>query len=193
MDSQRLKLSNSPVFYRNLFKVWSLFKKNRESNGASLFWLLQEPLVCGSRLDLSREISFFIPERTLCNAKLTAIDHLYQIAGSAFKNVTAIAEHLGLKSCRIVAKALGKWRLALTEEETELLDQYSKRLINPDCKDPFPKLGISPILGEYNSMFLVCKEVMIVGSNVSVGKELYKVCVKAFNKKFLDNKCDTPW
>jgi len=34
---------------------------------------------------------------------------------------------------------------------------------------------------------------MIVGSNVVLGKELYKVCVKAFNKKFLDNKCDTPW
>lgn len=38
LDSQRLKLSNSPVFYRNLFKVWSLFKKNRESNGASLYF-----------------------------------------------------------------------------------------------------------------------------------------------------------
>lgn len=42
-------------------------------------------------------------------------------------------------------------------------------------------------------MFLHCKEIMIVGSNVVLGKELYKVCVKAFNKKFLDNKCDTPW
>lgn len=46
-----------------------------------------------------------------------------------------IGVRLGLKSYRIMAKALEKWRPALTEEEIELLDKYSKGSINLICKD----------------------------------------------------------
>ncbi len=117
LDPQRLKLCDSPVFYRNLFKVWSLFRINRGNNGISLFWFLQEPLVCGSRLDLSHDTSFAIPERTLRIAGVTTVDQLYKIAGPDFKNVTAIAGHLRFRSCRVVQKALEIWSSALTGEE----------------------------------------------------------------------------
>jgi len=51
----KIKTVKFSSVYRNLFKVWSLFKKSRGSNVASL-------LVCGSRLDIL-EFSFAIPER----------------------------------------------------------------------------------------------------------------------------------
>ncbi len=121
-----------------MFKVWSLFRINRGNYGLSLFWLLQEPLVCGLRLDLTHETSFAIPERTLRIAEVTTVGQLYQIAGPDLKNVTATAEHLRLRSCRIVQKALEILSLALTGEQQELLDQYSKGSINFNCKDPFP-------------------------------------------------------
>lgn len=137
LDPQRLKLCDCPVFYRNLFQVWSLFSTTKESSALSLFWLLQEPLVLGSRLDLSHGMSFAISESSLRNVKVTTIGQLLEIAGPGFNNVTATAERLGLKSCRIVAKALEYWRLALTEEEKVLLAQCSQGFANPDYKDPF--------------------------------------------------------
>ncbi len=48
MDPTNLDLSELPVFYRNLFKVWSLFHVQKTKNSFSLHWLLQEPLIFGA-------------------------------------------------------------------------------------------------------------------------------------------------
>jgi len=119
--------------------------------------------------------------------------HLHQITGPAFKNVTAIAEHLCVKSHQIVTRAVEKWRSALTGEKTELLDLYSKGSIHPECKDSFTVLRLSPSLGECSGVLLECEELIVVGPNSALGKDMYKCCVKTFNKTFLNNKCDTPW
>ncbi len=73
------------------------------------------------------------------------------------------------------------------------MDQFSKGSIHLNCIDPFPNLSICPIMGECNGMLLDCDELIIVGSEITPGKCLYKNCVKAFNKTFLNNKSDTPW
>ncbi len=73
------------------------------------------------------------------------------------------------------------------------MDQFSKGSIHFNCNDPFPNLSICPIMGECNGMLLDCDELIIVGSEITPGKCLYKNCVKAFNKTFLNNKSDTPW
>lgn len=40
-----------PVFYKGLFKAWTLFCWKRLEPASSLFWLLEEPLLFGARLD----------------------------------------------------------------------------------------------------------------------------------------------
>ncbi len=53
LDPTKLNISGLSVFYRNLFKVWSLFVFKQTEDPQSLYWLLEEPLVRGARLDLS--------------------------------------------------------------------------------------------------------------------------------------------
>ncbi len=57
LDPQKLKLSKFPVFYLNLFKARALFKISKERTVNSLYWLLHEPVIFGSCLALSSELS----------------------------------------------------------------------------------------------------------------------------------------
>ncbi len=53
MNPKKMSVFKLPIYYCNLFKVWSLFKVLRCGNTDSLFWTLQEPLIFGSRFDVS--------------------------------------------------------------------------------------------------------------------------------------------
>lgn len=57
MDSKNFCLNGLPSFYRGLFKVWRcfFFVYRLEKKTCSLFWLLEEPLVKGARLDIRDE------------------------------------------------------------------------------------------------------------------------------------------
>ncbi|KAK3527932.1 hypothetical protein QTP86_012209 [Hemibagrus guttatus] len=52
MDTKMLDISGLPMFYRGLFKIWNVFKKQNKGC-RSVHWLLEEPLVYGGRLDIS--------------------------------------------------------------------------------------------------------------------------------------------
>lgn len=58
MDPLKLDTSTLTIFYKNIFKGWSLFVVQQPENSHSLHWLLEEPLIYGSRLDLT-DSSFF--------------------------------------------------------------------------------------------------------------------------------------
>lgn len=193
MDPQKLKLSKFPVLYRNLFKVWALFEVQKKRTVNSLFWLLQEPLISGSHLDLSKELGYSVIEENLLNSGISTIGHVQRIAGTDFKDVQSMTEQLGVRSTRLVARILDKWRSALSESELKLLTDYSLGSINPDCSDPFPKLYLTPCMGDCESTFLEIKELIVIGILCASGKECYKICVKVFNKKVLDKRIDTPW
>ncbi|KAI3376754.1 hypothetical protein L3Q82_000356 [Scortum barcoo] len=53
MDCRSLDTSSLPAFYRSVFSVWILLRKQRREQANSLYWLLQEPVVelAGPRLD----------------------------------------------------------------------------------------------------------------------------------------------
>lgn len=53
VDTLKLDTRRIPIFYRNLLKVWSLFKPERTPCVESLFWLLNEPIIHGARFDFS--------------------------------------------------------------------------------------------------------------------------------------------
>ncbi len=51
MDLKTHKLCHLPKFYQGLFTVWGMFKKSRTSSD-SLFWLLKEPVLYGTRFNV---------------------------------------------------------------------------------------------------------------------------------------------
>lgn len=53
MDFAFLDLTGLPSFYKSLFKVWRLFKHQWTESATSIFWLLVEPVIFGSHLDVS--------------------------------------------------------------------------------------------------------------------------------------------
>lgn len=57
-----------------------------------------------------------------------------------FENVDAVTSCLGVKSKRVIAKLLEKWKSALIPEEVKLLGEYTEGLIAPNCNDSFPDL-----------------------------------------------------
>ncbi len=105
------------MFYRNLFKVWSLFVFKQTEDPQSLYWLLEEPLVRGARLDLSANGLFPGLNKALIDNKVVTLGQLLETAGLDLKNDEAIALRLGFRSTRLVAQLLLKWRAALKPTE----------------------------------------------------------------------------
>ncbi len=120
LDPQKLKLSKFPVFYLNLFKACALFKISKERTVNSLYWLLHELLIFGSCLALSSELSYSVTEESLLNSGLLTIEQVLQ-AGANFIDVNSMTEKLGMRSTRLVARALDKWKAVLSEKELKLL------------------------------------------------------------------------
>lgn len=134
MDPQKVKLSKFPVFYQNLFKVWALIEVQNKRTLNSLYWLLQEPLFFGSRLDLSKEMGYSVIEEDLLNSGISTIGHVQHIAGTDFKDLNSMTERLGVRSTQLVARVLDKWRSALSENELKLFTDYSLGSIYADCR-----------------------------------------------------------
>lgn len=152
-----MNLSKLPVFYCNLFKVWTLFITQRLCKTSSLHWLLQEPLIYGSRLDISHDGPLPPLGGILLSSGVTTLGHLSRLAGKGFKNIDLVAGHLGIRSARIVDKVLENWRPALTQEEFKLLEDYAEGLTVPNSSDPYPNLFFSPNLEECKGVFCIPK------------------------------------
>lgn len=176
-----------PVFYQNIFKVWAVFKIPEERTVNSL--LLHEPLMFGSRLASSSELSYFVTEEDLLNSGLLTTGQVLQVAGANIIDVSSVTEKLGMRSTRLVPRALDKWKTALSEKELKLLSDYSLGFINPYCTDSFPDLYLTPIMDNCGGgCFLEVNSLVVMGSDVTSGKVCYEICVKIFNKKALDKK-----
>ena len=193
MDPKHLNLNRFPIFYRNLFKVWTLFKIGRTVNSTSLFWILQEPLIYGSILDLSHEQSFPALTKILCEAKVLTLNDLLNLAGPALQNADPVANQLGIRSSRVIERLLGKWEGLLTEEDKRLLNDFSMGLMSPNDSDVFPNFTLSANLDDCSGVFLQSEPLSFLGCNLASGKALYKLCVLVMNKKNLDKRIDTPW
>lgn len=193
MDPKRLNLKKFPIFYQNLFKVWSLFKIGRTVSSTSLFCFLQEPLINGSILDLSREQSFPALNGVLCEAKVFTLKDLINVAGPLFLNVNSVANQLGVRSTRMIKHLLGKWKGLFTVDENKLLIDFSLGVMSPNDSDAFPNFAVIADLDDSSGVFLKSESISFLGCNPASGKVLYKLCVLVMNKKQLDKRIDTPW
>lgn len=89
-------------FYEGVRESWSLMKVTRSTDGKSLYWLMLEPLMNGSHLNLSCEIVPWF-EQKLKNAKITMKD-LVEVTGWHLSNTVALTRRL----MRVVGQILGK-------------------------------------------------------------------------------------
>ncbi|KAI7804071.1 pol-like protein [Triplophysa rosa] len=194
MDPQKMNTSTLPVFYRNTFKVWSLFDVQRSEDSPSIFWLLEEPLIYGSRLDLMDSASFPGLSRLLLEHNIIILSQLLDIVGLNFKNEAALAQHLGVRSIRVAAQLLTSWKAVLNTTEIALLNDFCTGSCVPNSKDSFPCFYLSVNLEEVSSPFFEnSKSLCVFSFFSSTGKSLYKACVLAFSKKGLNGKTDSPW
>ncbi len=69
---------------------------------------------------------------------------------------------------------------------------FIKVLLNLMKKTPFYNLILSPKMDECEGPFLEKKDVCFDADSFNA-KEVYKSCVKVFNRKVLNNRSDTPW
>ncbi len=102
------------------------------------------------------------------------------------------AAKLGFKSIRLVRQMLMKWRSTLEEEEIKILSEFYRGFIKSNEEDPFYNLILSPKMDECEGPFFEKKDVCFGADSFNV-KEVYKSCVKVFNRKVLNNRSDTPW
>lgn len=69
----------------------------RSTDGKSLQWLLLEPLINGSRLNLSCEIPLWL-EQKMTNAQIIIMKDLVEDARRDLSNIIALTHKLGLRS-----------------------------------------------------------------------------------------------
>ncbi|KAI4903179.1 hypothetical protein NFI96_002750, partial [Prochilodus magdalenae] len=142
MDCKQLHLSGLPPFYRGLFKCWALFKTNRLRPSTSLFWLLEEPLLKGSRLDVVSGVPGLT--QTLCKANMVKLQHLVDTAGPGLGDAQTVASFLGQRSVRQIRTVLDLWAKRLDREDWSLLQDYWSGSAVPNRGDPFPNTGLTP-------------------------------------------------
>ncbi|KAK3538149.1 hypothetical protein QTP70_032484, partial [Hemibagrus guttatus] len=144
MDTKMLDISGLPMFYRGLFKIWNVFKKQNKGC-RSVHWLLEEPLVYGGRLDISG-VTVPALSRTLVSSGIVTLRELVNVAGSDLSRAEDLAARMGLRSRRVVNQLLHRWRSALTSEERVQLMDYQHTETGPAEDESFPRLNIAPDL-----------------------------------------------
>ncbi len=109
-------------------------------------------------------------EENLLNSGLLTIGQVLQVAGANFSDVIATTEKMAMRSFRLVARALDKWKTALSDKEFKLLLDYLLGLVNPDCTDSFPDLYFIPIMDNCEGCFLEVNNLIVKGSAITSGK-----------------------
>ncbi|KAK3506380.1 hypothetical protein QTP70_017252, partial [Hemibagrus guttatus] len=191
MDTKMLDISGLPMFYRGLFKIWNVFKKQNKGC-RTVHWLLEEPLVYGGRLDISG-VTVPALSRTLVPSGIVTLRELVNVAGSDLSRAEDLAARMGLRSRRVVNQLLHRWRSALTSEEHVQLMDYQRTETGPAEDEPFPRLNIAPDLDGCAGPLLECRSEGEMDFGSVSGKLLYRACVKVLNKKKLSGRVDTPW
>ncbi len=191
VDPKKLRLDGLLSFYRGLFKIWGYFNLDRPAITNSLFWLLEEPLLKGARLDITDDVPGLT--QMLSINKTFKLRNLVNVAGPQLNNITAVAALLGLRSVRHTKTIVGLWKQKLAQEELVLLSEYRTGLLVPDESDPFPIRGITPDLKDVSGTLLNIDELQNLDLETVSGKAMYKCFVKILNKAALNERVDTVW
>ncbi|KAK3563683.1 hypothetical protein QTP86_034328 [Hemibagrus guttatus] len=171
--------------------AWTPFKHGSHGPAVSLYWLLEEPLVGGGRMDI-KDSSPGLTHITQ-SKKFTTLKRLVDMAGREFKDTRAVAEELSLRSLRYTEDIIQRWTNKLSEDELNLIKEYHDGTETPDGGDPFPELELLPELIGYEGMYLDAEKGHVLPIYEAKGKDIYKCCVKVINKRKRDRRVDTVW
>ena len=190
-DSKFLKLNGFPPFYQGVFKSWALFNRNVSENINSLHWLLKEPLIHGSRLDICTMTPGLLT--TLYKAKTVSLQQLVEAAGPELTGAAGLGSLLGVRSVRVAQQLLELWRRRLSETEKSLLIKHSRGEAMPDPTDPFPDIILSPELGEESGPLLAVSSPGKLSLHRVDKTTIYRMVTKVLNKKGLSGRPPTVW
>lgn len=194
MDPLNLIVSKLPVFYNNLFKIWSLFDLQRNETTPSLHWLLEDPLINGARFHLTKDSSSFHGLKVLLlNSQIFTFGRLIRVAGIDFEKTEEVASCLKVRFLRTVEQMLKNWKSLVSDEEKSLLMDRHGRVNIPSSEDCFPFFTLLPKLEGCKGPFLDAEKPLCLDLFTATGRAFYKICVKVFNKKVLNEKVDTSW
>lgn len=188
MDLKGCRLDRLPGFYQGLFKVWSLFRRDRLRTQDSAFWLLREPVVYGTRLRCESEPPVF---QKLREAKVLTLGHVVEVCGPRLDRTAALASRLGIRSVRVVGLLLRGWKQQLTDSERSLLAACWDGLVRPEASDPFPDLQMVPVFDcEGCLLKLGAADCRL---STMTGRTMFHLLVKSLNQSRLKDRADTPW
>ncbi|KAK1900364.1 putative protein F44E2.4, partial [Dissostichus eleginoides] len=117
MDLKGLRLNNLSGFYGGLFKVWGLLRKERPDCCGSLFWLLREPVVRGSRFVCGVGPSL---QQRLCEERILTLGQVVEVCGPAWTTLQAWPQQL------ICSQFLSSGETLRPAEEPETLRRDSQ-------------------------------------------------------------------
>ncbi|KAI3358172.1 hypothetical protein L3Q82_003167 [Scortum barcoo] len=162
MDCRSLDTSSLPAFYRSVFSVWILLRKQRREQADSLYWLLQEPVLFGGFLDCP---SWSGPtlSRLLRAAGVSTLGQVVELAGPRLDDPVGLAAQLGLRSTRIMGQILKHWRQKLTAEQFLLLNDFCYGSLQQNCEDPFPSIRLFPDFKNCSGPLLELAGILWVG------------------------------
>lgn len=187
MDSTYFNSSSLPVFYKSIFNVWSLVKKQRQKEADSLHWLLQEPVVHGTILDLPSWAGPSLVSR-LQTAGVFTLGQVVELAGPQLQDPAGLASRLGLKSSRVTKQLLDHWRGKLSRKELLMLKAQDPTTCT---RDPFPLIQLTADLKDSAGLLLdPCPGASLQDAS---GKTFYQLMVKTLNRRKLSGRLDTPW
>ncbi|MCJ8750197.1 hypothetical protein PDJAM_G00259840 [Pangasius djambal] len=135
---------------------YGLFLKKSIKDYGTLHWLLEEPLIFGSRLDISSATTSTL-SRALISAKIITLRELVNVAGTDLSRGEDLAAHLGLRSLCVADQLVHRWRSTLTAEERVRLKDYRITETSSAAEEPFPQLNITPDLAGCGGPLLECR------------------------------------
>lgn len=191
-DHKKVDTSSLPGFYKSVFSVWSKLEKKTQEQGDSLYWMLQEPVLCGRVLDFP---SWGGPalSRLLLTAGVSTLGQVVELAGPGLDDPVGLVDRMRTRSTRLVNQLLQHWRQKLNIHQLSLLKEYCEGTLLPDCTDPFPDIGLYPDLKNCSGFLLERVDDVGVSLENASGKTMYKLMVKTLNQNKLNGRNDTPW
>ncbi|KAI3359136.1 hypothetical protein L3Q82_002591 [Scortum barcoo] len=148
---------------------------------------IKEPLIYGARLDVCSDATPCLMA-ALHQTKTLCLQQLVDAVGPALTDAQELGSLLGIQSVRVAQRILELWRQRLSGKEKSLITEYSRKTSEPDPKDPFPEILLSPVLEEASGPLLVTCNPTNLSLHKADNKTLYRNCVKSMNRRGLSGR-----
>lgn len=192
MDSSKLNSFLLPGFYKSVFSVWTLLRKERQQQAESLHWLLQEPVLFGSLLECP-VWGATTWSRLLHTARVFCLGRVVEMTGPRLDDPVELSACLGTRSVRVVGQLLSNWKHKLGEHQCSLLTDYYEGTVSPNHLDPFPSIRLFPGIKNCSGPLLDSVDSKGISLEGASGKMIYRLIVKTLNQNKLNRRSDTVW